>query len=168
MVDIAVACTDADLDEVRRLVRGFVDWMKALYPDNVSDVESYFETLKPELAGLPGQYAAPAGRLLVARVAGEIVGTVALRPLSSDDCEMKRMFVDTRHHGSGVGKALAQELIAQAITIGYQQMLLETSVNQVAAMGLYHRLGFRPIEPYNSYPPEMLAVLRFMALDLRG
>lgn len=166
MITIDFARTEAELNEVRRLVRAFVDWMKATYPDSVAAVESYFESLKPELAGLPGDYALPDGRLLVARVGEQIVGTVASRRMSADTCEMKRMFVQTEQHGTGVGKALAQRLIDEARAAGYARMQLETSTGQVGAMGLYRRLGFREIAPYNDYPPQMLAVMRFMSLDL--
>lgn len=119
MIRILPATSPAELDQVRRLVQAFVGWLKNLYPENSTAVDAYFESLKPELAGLPGEYAPPAGRLLLASVDGQIAGTVALRDLGGGRCEMKRMFVDTAYHGQRVGYALANALISEARSAGY-------------------------------------------------
>ncbi len=111
-----------------------------------------FEGFERELADLPGAYAPPRGRLLLARLAGEPVGCIALRPLGADVCEMKRFYVRPAARGSGLGRTLAEALIAEARAIGYRQMVLDTLEKFAAAIALYRRLGFRPIERYNNSP----------------
>lgn len=163
---IRPACDPADYDHARRLVGLFVGWLKQLYPDNHDAVDSYFASVQAELAGLPGEYAPPGGRLLLAQAGSSVIGMVAMRNLGDASCEMKRMFVDEQFHGQGIGRALAQALIDAAKVAGYARMRLDTSHGQVAALGLYRSLGFREIAPYYSAPPEVRAYQTFMELVL--
>lgn len=166
MIGVRRAESPADIDHARRLIFLFIDWLKKLYPDDAQGVEAYFASIQPELAGLPGQYALPAGRLLLAVCDGSVVGMVAMRDLGGGTCEMKRMFVDAAFHGTGVGRALAEALIAEARQAGYARMRLDTGHRQVAASGLYQRLGFRAIQPYYDVSDDLRADLTFMDLAL--
>lgn len=106
-----------------------------------------------ELAALPGCYARPRGEILLAvDGAGEPVGCVAMRPLSGDICEMKRMYVRPAGRGRGVGRVLAEGIIAAARERGYRAMRLDTGATMVAAAALYQSLGFRDIPAYNRDP----------------
>ena len=109
-----------------------------------------------ELAGLPGQYAAPGGALLLALVGGEPAGCVAMRPLPEADhtnaCEMKRLFVRPAYRRFGLGRALAQDLMDEARRSGYSVMLLDTLDEMEAARELYTSLGFEEIPPYYYNP----------------
>ena len=98
-----------------------------------------------ELAGLPGKYAPPRGQLLHATVADQPAGCVALREIDGTCCEMKRMFVYPERQGYGIGRALADAVIRDARALGYQRMLLDTSIRQAEAQALYRRLGFRDV-----------------------
>ena len=168
MLQVQQAVTEIQLQQVRSLLWDYAAWMKGCYPDFSARLEAYFAaaTYGAELAGLPGVYAPPLGRLLLARWEDQPAGCVALRPLEATDCEMKRMFVATPFQGHGVGRALAETLIREAQTLGYTRMRLEVGFRQVAAHGLYHSLGFTAMEPYYQLPEEAKGGVVFMELHL--
>ena len=165
---VQVPATAQQLDQVRLLMRSFIEWHKKRHLEDLHLIDAYFdaEAFEQELASLPGKYVPPHGQLLLATVDGAPAGCVALREIDSDSCEMKRMFVYTPFHGKGVGRALADALIREARALGYRTMRLDTSIRQDEAKGLYGRLGFRSIEPYHEVPEEMRAWLVFMELVL--
>lgn len=123
-----------------------------------------FQSFDKELAGLPGDYSPPNGRLLVAEHEGKIAGCVALHKLSDGVCEMKRLYVRPAFRGKALGRALAERVIEEARAIGYTQMRLDTVVGKMdSAIALYRRLGFREIPPYRENPiPGAI----YMELDL--
>jgi putative acetyltransferase len=124
-----------------------------------------FQGFDRELAALPGRYAPPSGRLLLARVDGVPAGCVALRELGDRICEMKRLFVRPELHGRGVGRRLVCAIIEEGRAAGYETMRLDTVPSMRAAMVLYESLGFRDIEPYAENP---IAGARFLELALRS
>jgi ribosomal protein S18 acetylase RimI-like enzyme len=129
----------ADADALRGLFREYFDWLGP---------EGWFTDVEAELAALPAGYEA----LLVARDGDNIVGCVALRPLETGTCEMKRLYVRASARGSGAGRALVEASIAQACELGYTTMRLDTLPTMDAARALYLSLGFRPIARYNDNP----------------
>jgi ribosomal protein S18 acetylase RimI-like enzyme len=131
----------ADAETVRTLFREYAAWLGP---------EGWFTDLEAELAALPGGYEA----LLVARLDGEAVGCVALKPLPGEACEMKRLYVRPEARGTGAGRALVEASIARALELGYAVMRLDTLPTMDAAQALYLSLGFRPIERYNDNPSE--------------
>ena len=168
MVHVHDAVTRDELDAVRALMRAFVAWHRERNVEDLDLIDSYFdaEAFEAELASLPGAYAPPRGRLLLATLGGRAVGCVALREIDAGACEMKRMFVYPESQGHGVGRALGDAVIRAGREAGYRTMLLDTSFRQTEARALYRRLGFREIEPYYSLPDRLRAWLVFMALDL--
>lgn len=126
-------------------------------------VDLGFQDFENELANLPGQYAPPGGRLLLAHVAGAVAGCVALRPLQDGACEMKRLFVRPAFRAHGVGRLLAERVIAEARVIGYRRMCLDTLPSMGRAQQLYELLGFREIAPYRYNP---IPGTKYLALDL--
>ena len=103
-----------------------------------SAVDLCFQGFERELAELPGAYAPPEGRLLIARVGGDVVGCVGLRPLEPGICEMKRLWVEPGFGGRGIGRALAESIVAAAREIGYERMRLDTLPERMpAAQHLY-------------------------------
>jgi ribosomal protein S18 acetylase RimI-like enzyme len=113
-----------------------------------------FQDFAAELGNLPGKYAPPHGRLLLAKQDDRIVGCVALRKLEENICEMKRLYVIPSARGQGIGRKLAETIIAQAKAMGYKHMRLDTVASMQAANRLYSSLGFRPIAPYRYNPLE--------------
>ncbi len=123
-----------------------------------------FQNFEKELATLPGGYSPPQGRLLLAHCQGELAGCVALHALESDVCEMKRLYLRSQFRGKGLGRVLADRIIAEARQVGYQRMRLDT-VEPVMkdAVAMYRRLGFKEIAPYCDNP---IAGALYMELEL--
>jgi putative acetyltransferase len=124
-----------------------------------------FQNFDHELATLPGYYAPPKGRLLLAEYEGQIAGCVALRPLEPAVCEMKRLYLRPAFRGKGLGRAIAAHLIAEARKLGYESMRLDTVEPFMKdAVAMYRRLGFREIPPYCQNPIDGAL---YMELDLK-
>jgi putative acetyltransferase len=120
-----------------------------------------FQNFEQELAGLPGEYSPPSGRLLLAEYESQLAGCVALHRLdagsgskgASEICEMKRLYLRPAFRGKGLGRALADRIIAEARQIGYRRMRLDT-VEPIMndAVTMYRRFGFKEIAAYCNNP----------------
>ena len=126
-------------------------------------IDLSYQGFVAELTGLPGVYAPPHGRLLLALTGSETAGCVALRPLAEGVCEMKRLFVRSAFRGQGVGRLLAKRIVKEARGIGYGTMKLDTLPQMQAAIRLYEALGFTRCAAYYQTP---LADTVFMELHL--
>jgi ribosomal protein S18 acetylase RimI-like enzyme len=141
-----VEIVDGHGEEHLPAVRGlFEDYAASL------DVDLGFQDFQRELAELPGDYAPPAGRLLLA-LDPEPAGCVALRPFAPGVCEMKRLYVSPSARGTGLGRRLAEAIVAVARSAGYERMRLDTLPSMTEARGLYRSLGFEEIEAYRPNP----------------
>ncbi len=113
-----------------------------------------FQNFDAELAGLPGAYAPPGGRLLLAFADTGPAGCVAIRRIEEGICELKRLWVRPAFRGTGLGRTLVEEILREARGIGYRRVRLDTLPSMKAAQALYLSLGFADIPPYNDHPIE--------------
>ncbi len=164
MVQIEQAATTEQLDAVRALMRAFVDWHRRRHTEDIALIDRYFDAgeFEKELSGLPGSYAPPQGRLLLACKDERPAGCAALRDLGDGVCEMKRMYIHEDMRGQGIGRALVGRLLSEASEAGYRHMRLDTSIRQTEAMGLYESAGFTRIAPYYPLPNDLKNWLVFM------
>jgi GNAT superfamily N-acetyltransferase len=133
-----------EIEQARGLFREYEAWL---------GLDLCFQNFEKELAELPGAYAPPNGRLLLAFDNDQLAGCVALRKLSDEVCEMKRLFLRPQFHGQGRGRELAERIIEEARRAGYERMRLDTLPQQMGkAIALYRLLGFKEIEPYYTNP----------------
>lgn len=120
------------------------------------EIDLAFQKFDEELDTLPGDYAPPAGELLLAEVDGAPAGCAALRPISgvdhADAAEMKRLYVRSAFRRFGIGRQLAQRILEIASGIGYRCVLLDTLDDMEAARSLYLDLGFVEVAPYYHNP----------------
>jgi putative acetyltransferase len=145
-IDVFQAALPADIEQARSL---FIQ-----YGDSLG-FSMCFQSFDDELKNLPGAYAPPSGRLLLARRQGHAAGCIALRRLETGICEMKRLYVRPEDRGHGLGRLLAERIIVEARSIGYERMRLDTIESAMSdAVQLYRRLGFREISPYSVIPIE--------------
>jgi len=143
MLEITRAESKENLAEVHGLLLEYEKWL---------GIDLCFQNFDQELANLPGDYAPPEGRLLLAWEGSKIAGCVALRKITPEVCEMKRLFVRPEFRGKGLGRKLAVAVIEEAIKIGYKNMRLDTLPVMKEAIGLYQSLGFKETEAYRCNP----------------
>jgi putative acetyltransferase len=141
---IVPAESPVQLDAVRELLLEY--WKNR-------NLEMYVFNFDQELAGLPGDYAPPEGRLFLAHWDNEPAGCVALRKLEPDICEMKRLYLRPKFRGKGIGRSLAEFIINESRKLGYARIRLDTiQSNMQEAIALYRQLGFAEIAAYRMNP----------------
>lgn len=155
MLDIIQAETSEQIAEARTLFREYETWL---------GMSLCFQDFENEVASLPGKYAMPEGRLLLAYDGDKLAGCIALRKFEDEICEMKRLYVRDGFRGKKIGVQLIERLIAEAREIGYSRMRLDTYPPKMGkAVKLYESHGFVPIPAYYDNPHH--GVL-FMELSL--
>ncbi len=146
--------TPTELERLRELFR---EYQRSIGTDLC------FQNFEEELATLPGAYAPPGGRLYLGTSSSDAVCCAGLRPCDNGVAEMKRLYVRPAYRGQGLGLILAKTIIADAKSMGYARLVLDTLPSMNAAQAMYEALGFRDIEPYTFNP---IAGTRYMGLDV--
>ena len=146
MVEIFQGVNSEDIDDARAIFREYEQWL---------GMSLCFQSFEEEVADLPGKYSPPSGRLYLARIDGETVGCIALRPIEEGICEMKRLFLRDSARGKGIGVALIEKVISDAVEIGYERMRLDTYPPKMGkAVSLYEAHGFYEIPAYYHNPHD--------------
>src|SRR5205807_1284067 len=155
LTEIVRAHSIDDVERARSLFKEYAAWLK---------IDLCFQDFEKELSELPGDYAPPDGRLLLAFVNKSLAGCIALRKIGEGVCEMKRLFVRPDFRGKSLGRKLVEAIIREATDIGYQRMRLDSLPPKMGdAIALYRSLGFKEIESYYQNPvPGAI----FLELDL--
>lgn len=151
--EITPVRTDADVAAAAILFRAYAASLT---------VDLAYQGFEAELAALPGKYAPPGGELLLARSGdGAALGCAALRPTGvARIAEIKRLYVAPAARGTGLGRSLAEAIIASAANLGYGEVRLDTLPTMADAIRLYRKLGFETIEPNYDTPVAGTVFLR--------
>ena len=144
-------------DPIEAIRQLFLEYEKSIHTDLC------FQNFEEEVKGLPGKYAPPDGALILASVDNKPAGCAALRKISEDVCEMKRLYVRDGYRGMGIGRKLIDLILEEASVHRYHYIRLDTLSTMERAQNLYCSVGFYDIEPYVYNP---ISGARFMELKL--
>jgi GNAT superfamily N-acetyltransferase len=164
LLTIAQVKTTADITAMQELIREYTTWAFKL--EAKSHEAPTFAGLEEELANLPGEFAPPGGRLLLAKYDGRPAGCIALKRHDSTTCELKRFYVRPDFRGLGIGKSLVQQLLDEACRSGYRRMVLDSHYTMKKAHDIYEAFGFKRVSAPSDYPEELIPIVVFMEVDL--
>lgn len=164
-VTVAQVRTPEEIAAVEALLREYTAWAFSLDPE--SGFAPTFQSLEHELSTLPGIYAPPAGRLLLAVHDGNPVGCIALKPHDATTGELKRVYVRPGFRGLSIGRKLLDAALAEARVAGYRRLVLDSHVTMTAAHALYESAGFRRVPAPADFPESLKPIVVFMEMELR-
>ena len=151
-LDIVLAYDRAD--EVRELFAEYMDML--LEGDPTFAGYLIIQNYDDELKDLSHKYGLPDGRLYLAYWDGELAGSIALRKIDDENCELKRMYIKPQFRRKGIAKALVLRLIEDACGMGYRYMLLDTLPFLKTAIQMYQKIG-----RYNDSPMDTSIYMKF-------
>jgi putative acetyltransferase len=138
-IQICQPKTDEEYELVKEI---FIEYQQYLA------VDLCFQNFETELANIKTVYAEPKGTIIIAKDGGNLAGCIAFKPIETNICEMKRLYVKPQYRALGLGRILTEKLIAKAITQQYVTMKLDTLTTLTEAVKLYKSLGFVETKPY--------------------
>jgi GNAT superfamily N-acetyltransferase len=156
--------TPEQIAAVQSLMAEYMAWSDTLGTNNRQ--APTFAGWDAEFASLPGIYAPPRGRLLLATHDGEPAGCVALKPHDARTCELKRLYVRPGFRGLDLGRSLVAALVREARGMECERMVLDSHVSMQAAHRLYEDVGFERVGAPADFPDELRPLVVFMELDL--
>lgn len=163
-VQICQAGSNADIEAVRTLLREYIAWAFTLAED--SNEAPTFQGIDEELAALPGPYAPPNGRLLIAKYEGKLGGCVCLKRVDESICEVKRLYVRPEMRGLNMGLKLVSQLVREAQQAGYKHIILDSHHSMIKAHAIYEEAGFKRVEAPAGFPKNLKPIVVFMECDL--
>ncbi|MFN2397739.1 MAG: GNAT family N-acetyltransferase [Gemmatimonadaceae bacterium] len=142
-VQLLRADSTARWGEARRLIEEYASSL---------NLDLSFQNFASEMEHLPTEYGPPKGAFLLAEESERVVGCVGLREFSENTGEIKRLYVVPAARGGGVGRVLAEGIVALGKQLGYTRLGLDTLPAMNEAQSLYLSLGFAPMQPIDSTP----------------
>jgi len=164
MLVVSQAESPSQIAAVEELLREYTTWAFTL--EAGSEHAPAFQGLDRELATLPGIYAPPKGRLLLATVDGRPAGCVCLKGNDAVTCEVKRLYVRPGFRGMKIGEQLIANLLEEARGEGYRRVVLDSHHSMKAAHARYEAAGFRRVSPPDDVPDRIKAIAIFMECEL--
>ena len=164
MLTISQANSEAEIEAIRELMREYATWAFTIIPG--SNESPAWEGFDAELATLPGVYAPPAGRLLLAMQDGQPAGCVCLKRHDNTTSELKRLYVRPTFRGQNIGQQLVKMLIEEARQSRYQRIVLDSHISMKKAHAVYQEVGFKLVSAPDGFPDELKSIVVFMECDL--
>ena len=164
MLTISQANAEAEIESVRELLREYATWAFTLVPG--SNKSPAWEGFDMELATLPGIYAPPAGRLLLAMQDGQPAGCVCLKGHDAITSELKRLYVRPTFRGQNIGQQLVKMLVEEARQSRYQRIVLDSHISMKKAHAIYQEVGFKLASAPDDLPENLKPIVVFMECDL--
>lgn len=161
--DIKIILANDEIQIIKELFTEYKNMLVETYKD-IEGVSLCFTNFQDELNTLREKYSLPKGRLYIAKYNGKVAGCVGLRPLSENNCEVKRLYVRDRYRSLGLGRLLMEEIIKDAKKLNYDMIVLDTFSSLKNAVSLYRKLGFEEIKKYYDSPIKDVI---YLGLDLR-
>ncbi len=122
------------------------------------------EGIDADLEEFPSLYNGGFFHLICERDA--LAGCIALLPLDKTRCELRRMYLDPRWRGRGIGRAMLGYGLGRAREMGYKRVEVETARVLGEALELYLWAGFTPIdEPCVASRCDLRMALDFRLAD---
>ena len=164
MLTVSQVISEAEIAAVRELMREYAAWAFTLVPG--SNIAPAWEGFDEELARLPGIYAPPAGRLLLAIQDEQPAGCVCLKGHDATTSELKRLYVRPIFRGQKIGQKLVKLLIEEARQARFQRIVLDSHNSMIKAHAIYQEVGFRLASAPDDFPEDLKPIVVFMACDL--
>lgn len=141
--DLFFAIQPEELSAAKILIQEYADSL---------DFSLDFQDFDHEIEHLTDHYHLPTGFILLAKQDDDWVGVACLHPLEAHIAEIKRMYVQPKHRGKGIGRRMLHLIIDEAQQMGYRFLRLDTVPIMEAANHLYKSMGFYEIEDYTYNP----------------
>jgi len=164
MLTISQVNAETEIVAVRELMREYATWAFTLVPG--SNKAPAWDGFDEELAALPGVYAPPAGRLLLAMQDGQPAGCVCLKKNDATTSELKRLYVRPTFRGKNIGQQLVKMLVEDARQARYQRIVLDSHISMKKAHAIYQEAGFRLVSAPDNFPENLKPIVVFMECDL--
>ena len=164
MLTISQVNSEVEIAAVQELMREYATWAFSIVPG--SEDSPAWAGFEAELATLPGVYAPPEGRLLLAVDDGHPAGCVCLKRHDDNVSELKRLFVRPSFRGKNIGRHLVKMLINEARQSKYQRIVLDSHISMKKAHAIYLEAGFRLVNAPDDFPEDIKPVVVFMECDL--
>ena len=164
VVSIAQVESPEQIAAVRELLDEYLAWTRTIEVDAMD--APTFHGLEAEMASLPGVFAPPRGRLLLAMDDGQPAGCIAFKPFDESTAEVKRFYVRPAMRGRHIGKRLVSRLVDEARSAGYTHMILDSHISMTGAHHIYRQFGFEVVPAPPDFPEHLKPVVVFMRSDL--